>query len=276
MTADLPILDDLDDEMLAALGESRLTPSEEARVVERLREHPAERAAFRDLFPGRHAVLFGQGKLIPWPLAPPTPMGEALETPLPLPTQETPVGRMLGRGDVMPPTTPAWRLLTVGLLSSFALLAGIVWPVSPPELSSVHYAPARLRSAELVRGDVTDEGPKNPVFVDLGVVSRWDALRGRAPWGAIVATHGRGKPIVLATSSRRGTCTSTETTLACLTSANVSGLVVVVAAGSADAELDALVNASPDWAALHAALVRTAAHRPWKVHFPLESAAESR
>lgn len=52
----------IEDEILAALGEGRLLPKEEAELVRRLQTDGPSRAALRDLFPQTYARLFPKKK----------------------------------------------------------------------------------------------------------------------------------------------------------------------------------------------------------------------
>ena len=246
--------EEMDDELLAALGESRLTEVEEEQALERLRRDPLVRAAFRDLYPARFAALFGHN-VVALPVLEGTPAPESVVPALP------------GGGlAVMPPIRPSWRLLGFGLLASFAVLAALVVPPTRPGHTGAVYDPERTRGGERVRGD----RPPVPLMVDLGEPSRWDALRGRLPWGAVIAADPDGRPYVLATTARPGHCTVTPTTLACLDRDWVSALAVVVSTGPADAAIDALVTGSTTWPEFVDAMKHVSAKEPWSVHFPLE------
>lgn len=264
MSPDLNQTEDMDDELLAALGESRLTEIEEAQAVERLRHDALSRAAFRDLYPARFAALFGHN-VIALPGLEGTPPPEALPPVLPA----LPAASGLA---VMPPIRPAWRLLGFGLLASFAILAALIVPPGRPGHTGAVYDPERTRGGERVRGEerMRAEKPPVPLMVDLGEPSRWDALRGRHPWGAVVAAGQDGRPFVLATTTRPGGCTVTPATLACLDREWFSGLAVVVSTGAADVALDALVTGSATWQDFAEALKHVSMEEPWSVHFPLE------
>jgi hypothetical protein len=256
--------EDMDDELLAALGESRLTEIEEEQALERLRRDPLSRAAFRDLYPARFAALFGHN-VVALPRLEGTPPPEAV--PPVLPEFQSAPGLA-----VMPPIRPAWRLLGFGLLASFAVLAALIVPPGRPGHTGAVYDPERTRGGEPVRGveRTRAEKPPVPLMVDLGEPSRWDVLRGRQPWGAVVAAGEDGRPFVLATTTRPGGCTATPATLACLDRDWFSGLAVVVSTGAADVALDALVTGSATWKDFADALKHVSTEEPWSVHFPLE------
>lgn len=256
--------EDMDDELLAALGESRLTELEEQQALERLRHDALARAAFRDLYPARFAALFGHN-VIALPGLEGTPPPERLAPVAP----ESPTAGGLA---VMPPIRPAWRLLGFGLLASFGILAALVVPPGRPDHTGAVYDPQRTRGADRVRGaePVGATKPPVPLMVDLGEPSRWDTLRGRHPWGAVVAAGADGRPFVLATTARPGDCTVTPATLACLDRSWFSALAVVVSTGAADVALDALVTGSATWQDFAEALKHVATEEPWSVHFPLE------
>lgn len=258
MNALRPLDEPLDDELLAALGEARLTRDEEARALEALRASPALQAAFRDLFPGRYATLFGQN-VVPLPLPSPA------QPPSARPTE--PPAREAGLG-VTPPMRADWRLLAFGLVASFAVLVALIVPPAAPRFSQVAYDTMRVRGP--------GAGPVEPValMVDLGESTAWDAFRGRRPWGAVIVAGADGRPVVLATSTRPAECTRTPSTLACLDRTGYREVAVLVATGPADAPLDALVGGNPDWATFRAALQAAASHEPWRLHFPLDPAAD--
>ena len=269
---------DLDDELIAALGESRLSPGEEGPLVERLARNPVARAGFRDLYPARFNALFNErdevlAKIRPFP-------GRQIASVLPPPRS---LGDSTGSGlglDAMPPSRPAWRLLGFGLVASFTILFALVAPASAPRFSQVVYDPMQIRGGvervddDRVRGPAVRSAEwENPVplAVDLGEVSRWERLRGHTPWGAIVVALPGERPTVLATSARPGTCTATDTTLACLSRTRYAGIAVVVSSGPADAPVDALVTGSESWEQFQLALKATATHEAWNLHFPLEN-----
>jgi hypothetical protein len=255
--------DELDDEFLAALGESRLTEVEEDQALARLRSDPEARSAFRDLYPARFAALFGHN-VVSLPALEGTPPPEGLP---PEPAGLVPSPPLVGGLGVMPPVRPAWRLLGFGLLASFAVLAALVMPARRPGHTGAIYDPERTRGVSNYRAAIR---PPVPLMVDLGEPTAWDALRGRHPWGAVIAAGEDGRPFVLATTARPGNCTVTPATLACLDRDWFSGLAVVVSTGAADVALDALVSGSPTWQEFVGALKQVSTNEPWSVHFPLE------
>jgi hypothetical protein len=269
MTALHPESDPLDDEWLAALGEGRLTPDEETEVIARLRRDGEARAAFRDLFPDRFAALFGCN-VVDLPVAPHgalVPDDDFAAVSLP----EPPAAPLL---EAMAPTRPAYRLLGFGLVASFAVLAALAWPPRPPEHSTAVFGERAAAVRGATRSASTPASAEHrPLFVDLGRLARWDALRNRPAWAAVVTAAPGGPPTVLATSSRPGRCTATEGTLGCLEvdTRPGAGVAVIVATGAADARLDALVNAYPGFEQFAEALRASSASEPWAVHFPLES-----
>ena len=183
---------------------------------------------------------------------------------------EPPTERRSGRGgpppEAMPPTPPAWKLLSFGLGASAALVATLVMPPAPPERAGARYDPSRLPGGA---------APSDPIRVDLGALSRWDALRGRRLWGAIVVADGQ-QPRVFATTTRPGQCESTAALLACPNLGGPESVAVIVSTGAADAGLDALVAAHATWADFEAALRLEAGGEPWSLHFPLARSGESR
>lgn len=295
--------DRLDDEMLAALGEGRLTPDEERRVLVLVEASGEDRAALRDLFPDRFAALFADN-IIELPKAVRaerrTPEPAAAVPPPPLVAVSPPEPPVMRAPllEAMPPARPAWKLLAFGLAASSAIFVALLLPATAPRHAGASYEPSRVRGGELPSEPVpsgepsaapsaptpassaglTRRGgaaPGAPILVDLGVLSRWDALRGRKPWGAIVVTEGQ-QPRVFATSTRPGHCESTDTTLACLNLGRPEAVAVVVSTGAADLALDDLVNGHETWADFEAALRARAADEPWSVHFPLARPPESR
>jgi hypothetical protein len=268
MTAAHLETDPLDDESLAALGEGRLTATEEAQVIEALRHDGEARAAFRDLFPDRFAALFGCN-VVDLPVA-----GHALVPDDDFAAVSLPEPPAAPIADAFAPTRPAWRLLGFGLVASFAVLAALVWPPRAP----VHSNAVLGEVSTITRGKA--EPPPEaivpsirPLFVDFGRLGRWDTVRQRPSWAAVVVATPGGPPTVLATSTRPGRCTVTPGTLGCLEvdTRPGAGLAVVVSAGAADARLDALVNAHPGFDDFARALRDAANDEPWALHFPLAS-----
>ncbi|MCK6571927.1 hypothetical protein L6V77_12625 [Myxococcota bacterium] len=274
MTAPHPETPRIDDEHLAALGEGRLLPAEEAAVIALLQQDDGARAAFRDLFPDRYAALFGCNVVdLPVASAALVPDDDFAAVSLPEPV-EAPFPNPLA------PSRPAWRLLGFGLVASFAVLAALVWPPRAPVHSTAVLGEAALAPPPLTRSVVRQTATEpaatvRPLFVDLGRPGRWDALRQRPTWAAVVVAAPGSPPAVLATSTRPGRCTVTTGTLGCLEvdTRPGAGVAVVVSTGAADARLDALVNENPSFDDLARALDAAAGTEPWTIHFPLASAA---
>ena len=299
----------LDDELLAALGEGRLSPSEEAAALVALRAHPAQLAAFRDLFPQRAAELLPEiaepCEVIP--LRPGTLLA-------PVETASAPADAAPAALAAFEPTPPMRRqrlgLVAFGLVASFGVTGAIVAPARAPADAHAYYQGSNAAS-ELVRtggpssGDaasawgltsaapsaagsapettrstaprrVRGGGEAGKVLVDLGAVGFLERLRGLAPWGAVVVAGPDGRPTVLATSARPGECFVGEGTLSCFTHVPAAKVVVLISAGPADAPLDALVNHATSWDDFEHTLTSVEGQHPWKVSFPLEQGADPR
>ena len=261
MTMPHPETPRLDAECLAALGEGRLPPTLEGAVIAALRQDAGARAAFRDLFPDRAAALFGCDDL-PAPSSALVPDDDFAAVSLPEPA-------VLSQTTPLVPSRPAWRLLGFGLLTSFAVLAALVWPPrAPPQSTAVlgDGAPAAQ-----IAGEAT--GSIRPLFVDFGRPEGWDALRQRPFWAAVIVALPGSPPEVLATSTRPGRCNGTAGTLACpeIDTRPGAGLAVVVSTGAAEARVDALVHENQRFDDLARALDVAARTEPFAVHFPLAS-----
>lgn len=223
-----------DPDLLCALVEGRLPPSTAARLTRQIAASPAARAELRDLFPEQF---------------------EALLAPADAPPAITPA-----RVAVIEPAR--WRAPLTGLatLIAAAALAFLFVPPSPPQGSGLSYT--RDDSANAVRGAVAP-GQRFAVRVRVGAVNRFDALRGHAPWAALVVTDPDGVTRVLCTTTDRQRCTAAEGTL---------GYLFVAPSARGEYRLSLL---SGPTAIEHAALTEGAAARPDDPVAALRAVAEA-
>ncbi len=246
--AEAPSGERLPAETLAALGERRLLPEEEAAAVERVKDSPAARVELRTLYPQRYTELLGDAV----PSVPDTGGAKVLRFPL----------------------RPA--LAGAATFAAAAAITLFVWPYAPPAHTDFQQVPtSETRSvSDDVQTMVVQPAQTIQLLMRLGTSSTFDRWRGAVSWGALYRVAHVGNVSLVCTSEagcQRGAGTLSHLFRAPVEPGRINRFVFVsgselVAAGEAEALATASNSRGGGWPALRDELNAAATAHGWRLH----------
>lgn len=246
--AEAPSGERLPAETLAALGERRLLPEEEAETIERVKDSPAARVELRTLYPDRYTELLGDA----------------------MPAAASGGGAKVLRFPLRPALAGAATFAAAAAITLF------VWPYAPPAYTDFQQVPtSETRSvSDDVQTMVVQPGQTVQLLMRLGTTSAFDRWRGALAWGALYRVDHVGNVSLVCTSDagcQRGAGTLSHLFRAPVEPGRINRFVFVsgserVAAAEGTALATAANSRGGGWPALRDELNVAAGAYGWRLH----------